>query len=57
MFALQTFKEYREMFEKQKVVLEQRYRGLLEDSVQDAVYLSSRNGELTQENAQLRQGM
>ena len=40
----------------QKAVLEQRYRGLMEDSIQDAIYLSTRNNELMQENQVLRQG-
>ncbi len=52
----QTFRQYREMFEEQKGVIEQRYRSLLEDSIQDAVYLSTRNTELMDENASLKQG-
>ncbi|CAH1778263.1 unnamed protein product, partial [Owenia fusiformis] len=51
----QTFRSYREMFEEQKMALEQRYRNLLEDAIQDAVYLSSRNNELVDENAALKQ--
>ena len=54
--VLQTFRNYREMFEQQKAVLEQRYRLLLEDSIQDAVFLSTRNNELTDENQRLKQG-
>lgn len=52
----QTFRNYREMFEEQKVVLEQRYRQLLEDSIQDAIFLSSRNNELKEESQILHQG-
>ena len=51
----QTFRNYRQMFEEQKAAIEQRYRALLEDSIQDAVYLSTRNNELDQENQALSQ--
>ncbi|XP_065183133.1 kinesin-II 85 kDa subunit-like [Sycon ciliatum] len=50
----QTFRAYRLVFDDQKKVLEQRYRKLLEDSIQDAVYLSARNTELSLENERLR---
>ena len=53
---LQTFRSYREMFEEQKATIEQRFRGLLEESIQDAVFLSSRNSELMQENQAHKQG-
>lgn len=52
----QTFRNYREVFEEQKVALEQRYRSLLEDAVQDAIFLSSRNSDLELENQGLKQG-
>ena len=42
------------MFEEQKAVIDQRYRKLLEDCIQDAVFLSSRNSELTTENQSLK---
>ncbi|KAI0227726.1 Kinesin-like protein KIF13A [Lamellibrachia satsuma] len=51
----QTFRQYREMFEEQKAVLEQRYRNLLNDAIQDAVFLSTRNNELMHENQALKQ--
>ncbi|XP_065069863.1 kinesin-II 85 kDa subunit-like [Rhopilema esculentum] len=51
----QTFRNYREVFEEQRASLEQRYRALLEDSIQDAIFLSSRNQELIDENQNLRQ--
>lgn len=44
------------MFEKQKAVFEERYRGLLEDAVRDAIYFSSRNSELMRENKEQAQG-
>ena len=50
----QTFRSYREMFEEQKAAIDQRYRKLLEDCIQDAVFLSSRNSELTTENQSLK---
>ncbi len=53
---LQTFRQFREMFDQQKAVLEQRYRGLLEEAVQDAIFLSTRNNELMQENQGQKQG-
>lgn len=45
------------MYEEQKVAIEQRYRHLLEDSIQDAIFLSARNNELVQENEELGQSM
>ena len=51
----QTFRNYREVFEEQRASLEQRYRALLEDAIQDAIFLSSRNQELVDENQNLRQ--
>jgi len=53
----QTFRQYREMFDEQKALLESRYRKILEDSIQDAIFLSTRNNELVQENQELRQEM
>jgi len=51
----QTFRNYRQVFEEQRASLEQRYRALLEDAIQDAIFLSSRNQELVDENQTLRQ--
>ena len=51
----QTFRNYREVFEEQRASLEQRYRALLEDAIQDAIFLSSRNQELIDDNQNLRQ--
>ena len=54
--ALQTFRNYREVFEKQKVAMESRYRELLDDAIQDAIFLSTRNNELMDESSQLQTG-
>lgn len=53
----QTFRNYREVYEEQRASLEQRYRTLLEDAIQDSIFLSSRNQELIDENQNLRQDM
>jgi cell division septum initiation protein DivIVA len=53
--SVKAFRSYREVFEEQKLVLEQRFRGLLEDAIQDAVFLATTNSELQQENDQLRE--
>lgn len=36
--------------------LDNRWRGLLDDAIQDAVFLNSRNNELTQDNERLKLG-
>lgn len=48
------FREYRQSCENQKMSVDNRYRHLLEDAIQDAVFLSSRNTELKQENSRLK---
>lgn len=52
----QTFRNYRSVFEEQKTAIEQRYRSLLEEAIQDAVFLSATNQELMFENQQIKQG-
>ncbi|CAB3983888.1 kinesin KIN-4A [Paramuricea clavata] len=53
----QTFRNYRAVFEEQKSAIEQRYRSLLEEAIQDAVFLSATNQDLMFENQQLKQDM
>ena len=38
------------------MVIEGRFRGLLEESIQDAIFLAARSSELTQQNQELRDG-
>jgi enamine deaminase RidA (YjgF/YER057c/UK114 family) len=52
---LQSFREFRAVYEQQRSVLEQRYRALVEDAVQDAIFLASRNDTLQHDNDSLRQ--
>uniref|UniRef100_A0A3B3SA86 Si:dkey-201i24.3 n=1 Tax=Paramormyrops kingsleyae TaxID=1676925 RepID=A0A3B3SA86_9TELE len=46
----QVFRVYRQVFEEQKEMLEDRYRSLLQDAIQDAVYLSAKNRQLQAES-------
>ena len=50
------FRAYRESHEEQKVALEQRFRGLLEESLEDAIYLAAVKSELKLQVQDLRQG-
>uniref|UniRef100_H2Z1V8 Uncharacterized protein n=1 Tax=Ciona savignyi TaxID=51511 RepID=H2Z1V8_CIOSA len=50
---MQTFRAYRQVHEDFKVELENRWRNLLDEAIQDAVFLSARNTELKERNAQL----
>ncbi|XP_048884228.1 kinesin-like protein unc-104 [Brienomyrus brachyistius] len=51
--GLQVFRVYRQVFEEQKEMLEDRYRSLLQDAIQDAVYLSAKSQQLQTENKRL----
>ena len=51
------FRAYRESYEEQKVALEQRFRGLLEESVEDAIYLAAVNSELKLQVQDFKQGI
>ena len=50
------FRTYREAFESQKLTIEQRFRGLLEEAIQDAIFLATKNAELVDENRRLNEG-
>ena len=52
---IQVFRQYREVFDQQKVSLEQKYVHLVNSSVQDAIFLSTRNEQVTRENQALKQ--
>lgn len=55
-FFLQVFRTFRQVLEEQKQLSEGRYRTLLLEAIQDAVYLSSQNQQLQADNVQLLKG-
>ncbi|RXM94183.1 hypothetical protein EOD39_18272 [Acipenser ruthenus] len=55
--AKEVFRAFREVFEEQKDALDRRYRTVLREAIQDAIYLSARNQQLEAENAQLHDAL
>ncbi|XP_034545321.1 trichohyalin [Notolabrus celidotus] len=55
--SLQVFRVFRQVSEEQRKMTEGRYRGVLLEAVQDAVYLSAQNQQLQAENKQLRKAL
>ncbi|TDH07725.1 hypothetical protein EPR50_G00108580 [Perca flavescens] len=55
--SLQVFRMFRQVSEEQRRMAEGRYRCVLLEAVQDAVYLSAHNQELTTDNKQLRKAV
>ncbi|KAG7465180.1 hypothetical protein MATL_G00173600 [Megalops atlanticus] len=55
--SLRVFRVFRQMFEEQREMTEGRYRTLLLEAIQDAVYLSAQNQQLQAENKQLHRAL
>ncbi|XP_059201668.1 kinesin-like protein klp-20 [Centropristis striata] len=55
--SLQVFRVFRQVSEEQRRMSEGRYRGVLLEAVQDAVYLSAQNQDLQADNKQLRKAL
>ncbi|KAJ8337566.1 hypothetical protein SKAU_G00365320 [Synaphobranchus kaupii] len=55
--SLQVFRVFRQVFEEQGEVVEGRYRTLLLEAIQDAVYLSAQNQQLQTDNKELRRAL
>eukprot|EP00054_Salpingoeca_dolichothecata_P019952 m.125031 g.125031 ORF g.125031 m.125031 type:complete len:681 (+) comp23441_c0_seq2:109-2151(+) len=51
----QTFRNYRAVFEDQKLAIEMRFRSVLEESIRDAIFLAGENSKLQEENDRLKQ--
>ncbi|KAI3351787.1 hypothetical protein L3Q82_020618, partial [Scortum barcoo] len=54
--SLQVFRVFRRVSEEQRKMSEGRYRSVLLEAVQDAVYLSAQNQQLQADNKELRKG-
>ena len=52
----QVFRAYRESFEQEKETIEQRFRDLLEEALEDAIFLSAANSQLKLQVQDLKQG-
>nr|XP_046263007.1 trichohyalin [Scatophagus argus] len=55
--SLQVFRVFRQASEEQRKMSEGRYRSVLLEAVQDAVYLSAQNQQLQSDNKQLRKAL
>uniref|UniRef100_A0A1A8FHM1 Uncharacterized protein n=1 Tax=Nothobranchius korthausae TaxID=1143690 RepID=A0A1A8FHM1_9TELE len=55
--SLQVFRVFRQVSEEQRKLSEGRYRSLLLEAVQDAVYLSAQNQQLQADNKQLHKAL
>ncbi|XP_034400077.1 kinesin-like protein KIN-4C [Cyclopterus lumpus] len=55
--SLQVFRVFRQVSEEQRTISESRYRSVLLEAVQDAVYLSAQNQQLQADNKQLRKAL
>ncbi|KAK1904888.1 Kinesin-like protein KIF15 [Dissostichus eleginoides] len=55
--SLQVFRVFRQVCEEQRRMSEDRYRSVLLEAVQDAVYLSAQNQQLQADNRQLRKAL
>lgn len=55
--SLQVFRVFRQVCEEQRKVSEGRYRGVMMEAIQDAVYLSAVNQQLQADNTQLRRAL
>ncbi|XP_026185553.1 chromosome-associated kinesin KIF4A isoform X2 [Mastacembelus armatus] len=55
--SLQVFREFRQVSEEQRKMSEGRYRSILLEAVQDAIYLSAQNQQLQADNKQLHKAL
>ncbi|KAM7417744.1 hypothetical protein PAMA_017405 [Pampus argenteus] len=55
--SLQVFRVFRQVSEEQRKMSEGRYRSVLLEAVQDAIYLSAQNQQLQADNKQLRKAL